>query len=842
MTTEHAITSHEADPSWIQSLLQPLAHRAIEWLTRLTTEPQPSLIPRHLQEQHLALPLTEAQQVSSWSVKVRMFNLISESNAEMNKLHQASVAIPNVTLLSHQLWREWLDNGKEFSTQTQAALEQLFARAIESSPTKKIVIRHLEDTRDHRKTSARSYPGIPSPAAALNALTKQYQHYVKLGWHEMGDQIEVSTGLYSHADPLNYQVKMVDGVQTLKSGQPPIGLVATTSDNGHKISVQVVYGDNLAAQEVPGITDTYHFSLKQLLPGSESAIKLDRSIVTSHTDIHLDRKGKIVTVALPPQFHGAPINLSDEKITRAALFAAIAAGKLGKDVKVEGSLNSQKQLEINSLAEYRPPEQLPITAFATEYQAVAVINSLADARALVRKYRSNSKSPDLDRAPLIVLGDHIKNSTAVGAVVDTLVVFINRQIRNNPISLWKETLIVSTGTAQSHHLDALINLSDHIHHFNAQRLPPIKKGDQIIPEEGRHGDTVWLRNATISGDGELVVTPIYWPKSFPADKIGNKAFHHYEELARPGHPTQPFTVITKAGFLRILQHNGVLETYQSLFTNGNHKHGDKIFNAFQTISSRLLSLPPEITHQLAIILPRLVNNCNECRLIGRSNSTAEDETITGLASRLAGSFESYPNLLLSHLRRRAKSSPTESPRTVEEGILAVIASMFTQDLAEHLSRLDYRARKEVLQRWAMPVEIDKQGLVDVSGVASAFDADNNKNKNVITVSAQVGLGGVVDGVKPGRPVAVIKADRQTKRITSITIQLFEGQSVHLKSLDLRQLTQYGFPASFDKNWIIAVMNTIDRIHKDSGLKNCEWAFGPDDTKNNRPHVYFNQTR
>jgi hypothetical protein len=821
-------------------------HGLIGMLGRLAEGYIPPQIPDYLVDHNLALPITQANQISSWSAKVKMFNLITTANSEMRDSHQSSITYPQVTLLPHKLWEEWKKNGNQFEEQIKSELLHLFQAVIDLSPTRKIVIRHLEDSTDGSNTGVRSYPGIDSPEAALKALTKQFHHFAKLGWDHKGDKdVEVATGIYAHADPLEYRVSRKNGIQTLKSGQPPVGFVVTTRDSGSKINVEVVYGDNLAAQEVPGIADQYSFSVKSLVGDGSGPVKLDRMQMGQHTHIHLDRKGKIQKVGLQPQYHGAPVNIDDAKVSHAAIFAAIAAGMMGTDIKVEGSLNSQEKLEINSLAEYSPKKELPLEVFAKEYQAVAIINTLEEAKKFIRQYSNHNQTPEL--APLIVLGDKIQNSTAVGAIADLLASFIKGKISNQPDSIWTKTLLTATGTSQSHHLDSLSNLGAEVHFYNAHRLPPIIPGDTIIPELNRHGNTIWLRNINISGDGDLVVTPQYWPKSFNKERIGIKAFHHYEDLVRPGHPTQPFTVITREGFLKILEHNSVMEIYQSIINNGLQNDKDALERAFKTIRISLKSLPPEILKQLSTILPRLVHNCDECLFIARSNSILEDEKIMGEASRMAGSFDSIPNLVFTSKKMGGKKkvrNTTPQPTTLEEGVLEVIASMFTDQMAKLLSSLKADVRKSALTRYAMPVEIDRQGSAIVSGVASAFDTDNNRSKEVITVSAQVGQGGVVDGVKIDRPIVILKADRQTRKLVSISLEILRqanGKRSTTTSINnIEELTHYGFPSQFNAEWIKAVMNTIDQVHKESGLKNIEWAIGLDDY--GQLYLFCNQAR
>jgi len=373
----------------------------------------------------------------------------------------------------------------------------------------------------------------------------------------------------------------------------------------------------------------------------------------------------------------------------------------------------------------------------------------------------------------------------------------------------------------------MLHLSD-FKHYITEELPTPEPGDILVPMAGRHSGTIWMRNLSISGDGEFVISPEHWPITADASVIGNKAYNHREFVSRNKLDSPPYLVLTQKAFSLILEHNGVKSEYDKLLNGNGHAPIEEIF---ATIRSNLKSIPPKIWDQVVKIIYRQVESCDGCRLVARSNSTKED---VGGFKQYAGAFETYHSLSLSP-ETNSVNELTNQPTTLAEGILAVIASMFTADLAENLAEMLGPDRKKVLVNWAMPVKIDKQIEAVVSGVATAIDPDGDQD--VLTVTAQAGIGGVVDGIKVGQPILTVKADRQTMEITSLVVDYADRDSIELKSA--AELSDH-FPPELTLSWIIAIMNAVDKVQKVSNKIEIEWAIDHEHDKSTR--LWINQAR
>ncbi len=826
----------ESDHPWLEKLVNhpfvsPFIHPLLELLAPYQREPssQPPehliTIPEYLLKNQFAVPLEEYSQ-HGWSEKAKMFIHIAEVTSQVEQEYRVQAPMPSVIPLTHKLWEKWLANGQKFDKETNLALTDLINQ-IDGA----VVVRHLDDDGNNKNVGVHSYPGVPTAAEAIEKIETQYRHFANdaLRWQDKGHDVEVCVGIYPHADPPEFKTTMTNGVETLSSGQPPIGIVVSTSQNGQIIQVDVGDGDNLGIQEIPGICDTHYFTFADLTGSGKKTLERSKSPeYGARETIVQDRNGELIqTIHLPTYLLNRPVSIDEANIIRTALVAAVAAKKYGYDVKVEASLNADGIAEINSLAHYEPPKKELLSSFESQYFALPVINSLEDVKSLAQM-----DANQIDLPPAIVLGSQLKNSGAIGNVLELVVNTLKQKAleagTETAKSYWRNALILASGTRQSHHLNPLLHLTE-FKHYITEELPSPELGDILIPMAGRHPGTIWIRNNNLSGDGGFVTSPEHWPMTDDTDEIGNKAFNHREVVSRNKLPSPPYIVITRKGFLRILEYNGVKPEYDNLLNGNGHA---PIEANFATISSSLKSIPPEIWDQATRILNRQINNCDECRLLARSNSTKED---IGGFKQYAGAFETFNSLSLSP-ETSSVSVLTDKPSTLAEGILAVIASMFTPELARELAGMLTPERKQALVNWAMPVKIDKQIEAVVSGVSTAQDPDTG-DTDVLTVTAQLGIGGVVDGVKANRPVLTAKADRQTMQITSLIVDYADQESILLTSPE--QLKHH-FPPELNIDWIIAIMNATNKVQRVSGKIEIEWAL--DHEPGQDPHLWINQAR
>ncbi len=800
------------------SLIHSFLHLFMHPNGHTETSPNLQTIPQYLLENRLVIPLDEYETQGGWSEKAKMFSRIATVAQSVKDKHEMTVPFPQVIPLTHHLWEEWNDNNQTFTPQTSQELTTFLTELLDRSP---IVIRHLDDDGQNKDVGVHSYPGVTTVEDALEKIQTQYRHYRTLGWNEKGHEVDVAVGIYAHADPPTYQtINLENDILELSSGQPPIGFVVTTSQKGELVDVSLVIGDNLAGQEHSELCDIHHFSYTApMLDGNFSLERNREPHFGSREAIMIDRDGSIgASVQLPPNMLNRPIAVSETELIRAAIFAAEGAKQFGYNVKVEGSLNQYRRVEINSLAEYIPKEKVPLDKYELQYQVLATVHSLSDIDSLQHIDPNSITYP-----PTIILDKEIKTSLEIGRLLQRIQDILLEKISTSEgtsKSCWGKALILASGGGLSHFLDPFLR-DMATTTYTADVIPPNLPGDILVFEPGRNPNEIWIRNRNLSGDGDLVVAPKYWAQSFPASKIGSKAAHHHEAITRNQLSSPEHLVLTDIAFMQILEANGVLQDYESLLTGNGNTPIKKIFT---NIRDNLKFIPPELKEQVWQILKRLVPNYSNSFFMARSDTPMED---IGDIVRYAGSFDSLADLKLE----------LDGDSGLEYGILAVIKSLFTDELADYLLSIkDVTDRKKALTNWTMPVKIDAQVDAIVSGVAVALDA-STRNQNYFTIQAQAGRGGVVDGEKEGRPILTVKAKRGTRHIISMTVKYLGQDPITLNSP--KEISDH-FPPELTLPWIVAIMNSTDKVDKSTQLRGIEWAI--DHPIGKLPRLWHNQAR
>ncbi len=424
-----------------------------------------------------------------------------------------------------------------------------------------------------------------------------------------------------------------------------------------------------------------------------------------------------------------PIGVDIVELSKIAAFTYCGAtNTLKHDCRVEFSKGT-RGFYFNQLTEYDPPPEIDRQSIAPQYRTQAIISKPEDVETLL--------GADIDETlPGIIFFPDGMSAYSMPEVTDTvqkLGGIIKAKIaagRNR--DWWENILFVPSGSGAAHRLvNALHNLPSSIKRQPIAKLPPIQVGDRISLTYRPETRSFWLSNLEMIGDGRNVLALTLLPETPPVTKIGLKAHNIREVLAKADLRTPPAFSVSADAFYEILIANGVQDIYDSL----PDATAEDIPKIFREISDKLKIVPPNISELLIRIIERQFPNQPELRLIARSTAILEDN---GNENNYAGTFSSVPNLKL----RQDTGVVFDSSPSLEEGILEVIKSAFTEELARSIAGKLPNDRKAVLRDWIMPVLVMPMIEAMCSGVVLHGNRYSG-NPHEIVVEMERGVGGIV---------------------------------------------------------------------------------------------------
>lgn len=761
------------------------------------------------------------------SARVTGFAHLNEAQIIAKNLFQVDTLVPQVTVLTDNLWREWLREGHQFTNRTHQALTDVFEMALSSSENQELALRHAF-YEPEAKSRGLSMMHLTTVDEVMTSVNAQYQDRLFNGWDQKKDA-KVVLNLQEFTNPLSsfsFDYPETDReAPVFNNGTPPIGGFITTSSENNTITIKMVYGDNRAAQKKDELCDIINFEVLEKGEGLAPSIKLLTRLSGKRDYIILDRDNELINKAkLPPSMSTGPIEISDLELNRLAAFAysATKVKDIKGDIRVEFSLG-RRGFYFNELEPWIPRETPSPDIFAKLYKTLLVVNSLED----VDRLANLPINPSLPGA--ILIGENMQNlsSTEIGQAVQEIENIIrerkSRASSDKEQSYWDRLIYLTLGNEAEHRTVNALSVAHHSF-LALPKLPSILEGDVLSPIYREETNTFWLQNKSISGDGINIINASACFDMSSVEAIGPKS-HKVELLLKNNIRIPPPIFLTSEAFIKVLKNNNVYKDWKNLFKANSP---EELTTAFSKIYSSLNVIPPALWKQLMNIIKRQFPDWETMRLVARSSNIIEDAGIEG-GSNFAGSFESFLNLELINDNNSATNYHTKTgkPTGLATAIIEVIKSSFNPELANSLWTNNEEQRQRIFSSWKMPVLI----MPHVDGLASGVIFRNNPTpktrpqaKNEIVITMNPGLEG---GVRANdeRPKLRFIVPRNNPASLTASVSL-PGKDFTTLSLD--QLSLYLDPQINSSHIIGLAKNSInisDNICH--APQDTEFVIGPD---------------
>lgn len=781
----------------------------IEKIESITDES--SMIPKYLAIRKFAVtPIEYEQNDIGRSDRILGFPQLERTKQRTMETFGMVTHTPKSIALTHQLWTDWVDNNHQFTPTTENALLDLFSRFLDASCTHKASRRHAVAASWLKESQGSSDNALSTPQSIMDSLLSEYESRIKEEW-DLIKGVEVAVNLQEFTDPIStfsfdYPEEGLEA-PVFSNGSPPIGGYLITSTDGKSVTAHFAYGDNRSAQDVPGICDTVTFEVVTS-HGSPRPQIFRRSYKTGQKEyVYLDRGGRIVPKAkLPTHMQNRRINVDDVDITGLVAFAHTACTQeIHHACKVEFSLGPDG-FYLNQLTEYHPPERLDPKLIQPLYKATAMIRTLEDLEQI------DTYTPNINIPGTIIFPDGLIQLSIpeVSIVIQKLELMIQSRIKTaqtDEEKQWWSTLpYLARGDAATHRLiNAMANMSPNHLRLILPKIPPISVGNRLSLTLREKTGTYWLINEELMADNKLVYSLSLLPDTPPRSEIGLKAFNIREALTSADLSTPPAISLSTAAFYEIIKYNHVDSIWNDLPEEGSRT---KLAAMFAEISQSLVKVPPEILSTLITTIQRQCINWPSSTylstLIARSSAILEDQSD---GNNHAGAFASFPNLKISNNENTIFS---QQPDTLEDGILAVIKSSFTPEMAKSIGNLENGARNATLRNWIMPVLVMPMINAACSGVVLRHNPYTH-NPNEILIEVQTGTGGAVETDENRGRIRITIQDSQLREDNpKLTIVYVEGEverPLHLKDLSHYLGTEFGI------SQILAIASGSDTISK-----------------------------
>lgn len=769
------------------------------------------------------------------SDRINRFIPLRNTQKRTLEVFKVLTEVPEVTALTHNLWQEWLANHYHFTKETETALRELISLRLQSSETGTLILRHAVAAPELTQSEGLSMTDLRTPEQVMEAIQEQYQNRVEKSWNTR-DDVEVTLNLQEFTNPnssFSFEYPEEDeNAPVFHDGVPPIGGYVQTSEGGKKITIHYIYGDNRASQEKPHFTDIAHLTVvPPSEDGQEPLVRLNE-VETHHKEyIHLDRKNHIVRKArLPIHMQSGRIDLSDNALIKIACFAHIATQELTPgtttDVRIEFSLGT-RGIYFNQINEREEDVGINPNDVQSNYKAVAVIASTSHLSEI------ETLSPDYSLPGSIILLGSTTDQTPseFGALVEQIEAVISDRAEQalDPIqqAWWNNLVYFSEGSAASHRMNnALSRLKNKRLNLPFTLLPKIKVGDRLELSYRTETGTYWIKNNELAGDGLYIYALKHYADTPPIEAIGAKAFNISEYLKRLGYKTPSQYVFSRDAFFKTLEANNIL----SLWTVLPESRPEEIKNIFKQIHGGLKFIPPEIVNILTETIKKQTPDWETVQFIDRSDGLLEDQISVG--GNWAGAFKSFPKLLL---RKIASTVYSKAPISIEDGILEVIKSSFTPQLAKELSSITNPSKRiELFSRWIMPVLIMPHIPADYSGNIYRHNHYANRQDQIV-IEAQRGAGGAVDDNDSRPRIRVIVNDSDVK-CEHLIITLSENGHAE-RPISLQDAQNY-LGVNFTRNHIMTLAASSVAVSQKKGVaQDIEFV-----TETNSGSIWWTQTR
>lgn len=762
------------------------------------------------------------------SARVTGFAYLTEAQKIAKNLFQVDTLVPQVTVLTDKLWREWLSEGHQFTRKTEQALTDIVGMALSSSENEELALRHAF-FEPGEKSSGLSLMQKTTVDEVLSSVNEQYQDRLSKGWDQREDA-KVILNLQEFTNPkssFSFDYPETDReAPVFSNGTPPIGGFMTTSAENNTITIKMVYGDNRAAQLNDEICDIITFEVIEKGENHTPTLKMLDRLSGKREYIVLDRGNKLINAAkLPPEMSVGPIDISDLELNRLAAFAyaATKVKEIEGDIRVEFSLG-HRGFYFNELEPWVPRETPSPDTFEKEYRTLLVVNHLEDVNKLA------DLPINLSLPGAIYIGENIQklSSTEIGHAVQQIEnVISERKSQTSNVeeqTFWDQLIYVTLGNEAEHRTVNAISVANH-NYLALSKLPPILAGDLLSPLYRDETDTYWLQNNSISGDRKNVINASACYETPSRELIGPKAYN-VELLRKHNIWTPPPIFLTSEAFIKILKTNRVYEDWKNLY---KANRPEELAEAFSKIRNSLNTISPFIWKQITHIIKRQFPDWETMLLVARSSNLVEDVGIED-SGNLAGSFDSFLKLKLNYHNNRAENYDAETgkPTDLATAILEVIKSSFRPELANSIWTNNEEQRQALFQSWKMPVLIMPQ----VDGLASGVIFRNNQYaktraqiKNEIVITMNPGLEG---GVRANdeRPTFKFVVPRDNTSAIRASVRFQPNHD--FTSLPLDQLSRYLNPKITPSHIIGLAKNSTnisdDIFHKPQDI---EFVLGSD---------------
>jgi|GEM_PF-5471064 len=724
------------------------------------------------------------------SERVRGFANLSQTQQLTRQLFQLETHVPQVTVLTHQLWEEWKNNNADFRPETRKALTHLFQASLSASENHELALRHafIEPQAKSKGLSMTNLHTVDNIFAAINT---QYQDRRQRGWAKKND-VEVNLNLQEFTNPkspFKFDYPETDSeAPFFTNGTPPIGGYTTTDLKNHTVTIKMVIGDNRAAQQSDEICDIVTFEIGEEDQNSHTpTLKIRNRIPGKRKYVILDRHNKIINKAkLLPEMRSGYINISDLELFRIAAFSYAAShlNKVPEDTRVEFSLGD-RGFYFNELEPWQPREIQNPDIFAPKYKLLFVAKNFNDLDQLL------SLPVEHSLPGAILIDKQIQNlsATEIGTAVAKLesIIETRRKLASfkKEQNVWDQLIYFALGNDGEHRTVNALSVARHPY-LPLATLPPLAVGDSITPVYRPEINSFWLKNNSIAGDGVNIINASACCDIAPRNKIGPKA--HTIETARENNViTPPPIFLTSDAFFNILKTNRVYSTWKYLpYANSP----EELAKSFEKIHTALKTISPEIWEQLVFVIQRQFPDWEKMFLVARSSNILED-ALAGSSNNYAGSFASFLKLNLKPEHNQAVDYASDKPTGLATAILEVIKSSFTPELAHSLWTNNEEQREALLRSWQMPVLI----MPYVDGLASGVIFRNNptsksyaQSRSEIMIVLNRGLEGAVraSDERP-RLTFIVNRDKLQSPSIKATVQ-FPNQNPRPLALD--ELNQY----------------------------------------------------